>query len=961
MKRNHLRFIWGMLYLLLLLPSMLFAQAQSTLSGTVKDKTSGNPLAGVSVAVKGANTGAISSNTGGFTVRTNRAFPLTLVFSYVGYKTEEVTVNDANANISVEMSSTEILGLEVVVAASRVQESILKSPVSIEKLDSRAIKASPAPTFYDALANLKGVEMSTQSLTFKSVNTRGFNANGNTRVLQLTDGMDNQAPGLNFSVGNIVGISELDMDNVELIPGAASALYGPNALNGIVLLNSKNPFQYQGLSANVKTGILNESGRTSGTTGYYDVAVRYAKAFNNKFAFKVNFGYIKADDWQAHDTRDQSLLNGHTLADGTRANNEAYNGVNIYGDEINQNMTAALTAQANTPGSQLNTTLAAVAAQLGNTVTPQQILASALPAAANSYVSRTGYAEKDVADYNTKNMKINGALHYKIHENLEALIQGSYGTGTTVYTGADRYSIKNFRMGQYKAELRGTNFYVRLYTTQERSGDSYAVGTLASGINEAWKSSRDWFTQYFGTYATQSVGAFAQAYGQALRTGATPAQALAAGQNAVNANRGTFNTNARTVADNGRFLPGSPEFNAAAEKVKSKPIPGDATGVGAKFMDKTNLYQAEFMYNFKELVHFAEILIGGNYRVYTLNSEKTLFAVKDNGDEFNINEYGGYVQVMKNLLKEHIKLTGSLRYDKNENFKGQFSPRLSAVYTFLQNHNIRASYQTGFRIPTNQDQYIDLQTPQAHLIGGLPFLRERYGLNKGPVYTLESVQAGKPEQYVFRDFEPEKIRAWEIGYKGLVDQKLMIDAYVYTNNFKHFNGPQILVQPTSATTQNIFSVPVSLDKDIKSWGWALGLDYSLPASFTLGGNVSYNELLDADKLGSFLPMYNTPKVRYNLNFGNRNIAKSYFGFNVTWRWQDEFVWQSTFASNTVNVSNQGIIPAYGTLDAQVTKLFPKAKTTIKLGGANILNKKYVQSWGNPTVGSQWYVSLGYNL
>lgn len=103
----------------------------------------------------------------------------------------------------------------------------------------QAIKSAPAPSFYDALANLKGVEMSTQSLTFKSVNTRGFNANGNTRMVQMIDGMDNQAPGLNFSVGNIVGITELDLENAELIPGAASALYGPNAINGIVLLNSK--------------------------------------------------------------------------------------------------------------------------------------------------------------------------------------------------------------------------------------------------------------------------------------------------------------------------------------------------------------------------------------------------------------------------------------------------------------------------------------------------------------------------------------------------------------------------------------------------------------------------------------------------------------------------------------------------------------------------------------------------
>ncbi|WP_211302110.1 TonB-dependent receptor [Chitinophaga niastensis] len=938
------------------------AQTPATISGTVTDKTSGNGLSGVTVSIKGATAGTITSNSGGFQLKTTHTLPLTLIFSYVGYKSEERQISSADEKVNVQLATTEILGQEFVVAASRVQESILQSPVSIEKIDARTLKTSPAPNFYDAIGNLKGVEMSTQSLTFKSVNTRGFNSNGNTRVLQLNDGMDNQAPGLNFAVGNMVGIPELDLDNVELIPGAASALYGPNALNGILLMNSKNPFQYQGLSAQVKTGILSDAGRTKTNTGFYDVAVRYAHAFNNKWAFKLNIGYLKADDWQAYDKRDQSLANGHTLQDGTRANNEGYNGVNIYGDENTVNMHNVLNSQFMTPGSPLANQLAFLSAvAFKGTITPTQIFNGAIPGAGASSVTRTGYNEADVVDYGTKNLKLNGALHYKIHENLEALIQGSYGSGTTVYTGADRYSLKNFNMGQYKVELKSPDFYVRLYTTQERSGDSYAAGTLAAGVNEAWKSSQQWYGEYFSTYATQSIGTFAQAYGAALAGGATPADALTAAQNAVNTGRGTFYQNARAKADSGRYLPGTAAFNNAADKVKGKPIPGDANGVGAKFTDKTNLYQAEAMYNFHNLIHFAEILVGGDYRLYTLNSEKTLFALDDNGNEFRIKEYGGYLQIMKKLVDDHIKLTGSIRYDKNMNFKGQFSPRLSAVYTFLNTHNIRVSYQTGFRIPNNQNQYIDLVTPQAHLIGGLPFFRDRYHLNTGPVYTLQSVLAGNPQQYTFRDFEPEKIQAFELGYKSLIAQKLLIDAYIYHNNFKNLNGNQVLVQPVSATQQNIFSIPVSAAETIQSWGWAIGLDYSLPLHFTAGGNVSYNELNNEKNLKNFFAEFNTPKVRYSLNFGNRNIANSNIAFNVIWKWQDAFVWQSSFVGPNVYAGALSEIPSYGTLDAMVSKFFPKAKTTVKLGGANILNKGYVQSWGNPTVGAQWYVSLGYNL
>ncbi|NML39092.1 TonB-dependent receptor [Chitinophaga sp. G-6-1-13] len=954
--KSILKVCLGSLLLLMSFSLVLTAQTPTTITGTVTDKTSGNGMPGVTVVVKGATAGTITGNSGNFQLKTSHALPLTLVFTYVGYQTTEQVVSNANEKIAITLSTTEILGQEVVVAASRVQESILQSPVSIEKLDARALKASPAPSFYDALANLKGVEMSTQSLTFKSVNTRGFNSNGNTRVLQLNDGMDNQAPGLNFSVGNMVGIPELDLDNVELIPGAASALYGPNALNGIVLMTSKNPFQYQGLSAQVKTGFLNDGGRTSATTGFYDVAVRFAHAFNNKWAFKLNVGYVKADDWQAHDNRDQSLANGHTLQDGTRANNEGYNGVNIYGDEDPQNMYNLLKT-----GGTLNPQLAQISAAFGGTVTPDQIFNAAIPAPNRANITRTGYAESDVVDYNTKNLKLNGALHYKITENLEALIQGSYGSGTTVYTGADRYSLKDFNMGQYKVELRSPDFYVRAYTTQERSGDSYAGGILAKGINEAWKTSQAWYADYFGTYATQSLGTFVQTYKGALQGGATPAAAYTAAQNAIAAAMPTFFQNARAKADQGRLIPGTPEFNAAADQVKGKPIPGDAKGVGAKFTDKTNLYQLEFMYNFHKLIKFAEILVGGNYRRYALNSEKTLFAVDDNGNEFRINEYGAYVQVMKKLIDDHLKLTGSLRYDKNMNFKGQFSPRLSAVYTFLQTHNLRVSYQTGFRIPHNQDQYIDLVTPQARLIGGLPFLRERYGLNNGPVYTIQSLMAGAPKQYTFREFLPERIQAYELGYKAVIAKKLMVDAYIYKNDFKNMNGAQVLAKPTTTGGFQYFSVPVSAEETVKSWGWALGLDYSLPLNFTAGGNISYNELSNEKDLGTFLAMFNTPKVRYNLNIGNRNIANSNIAANVVWRWQQSYVWQSSFVGPNVNAAGQSEIPAFGTLDAMVSKFFPKAKTTVKLGGMNILNKSYVQSWGNPTIGSQWYVSLGYNL
>ena len=127
------------------------------------------------------------------------------------------------------------------------------------------------------VTSLKGVDVTTSSLTFKTPTTRGFNGSGNTRFNQLVDGMDNQAPGLNFSVASIIGLSELDVDNIELLSGASSALYGAGGMNGTLLINSKNPFKYQGLSVLVKEGIMHVGANSQrAASPYHNWTMRWA-------------------------------------------------------------------------------------------------------------------------------------------------------------------------------------------------------------------------------------------------------------------------------------------------------------------------------------------------------------------------------------------------------------------------------------------------------------------------------------------------------------------------------------------------------------------------------------------------------------------------------------------------------------------------------------------------------------
>jgi iron complex outermembrane recepter protein len=544
----------------LVLVTAIHAMAQTAVSGTVVDKATQESLPGVSVSVKGKTEGGSTNASGQFSFTTSQTTPFTIVVSYIGYGTVEREITGTATGLKIELAQQAVLGQEVVVAASRTPERILESPVSIERVGTAAIQQQAAATFYDGLVNLKGVEVSAQSLTFKSVNTRGFNANGNVRFNQFVDGMDNQAPGLNFAVGNIVGVSELDVENVELLPGASSALYGAGGTNGTLLITSKSPFTYQGFSALLKTGANHADNRQRDASPYQDMSLRYAKAFNNKFAFKVNFSYLTANDWQAQDYSNFNRVT-QAIKPGTRETDPNFDGVNIYGDEI-------------------NTTFGATAGLLNGQT-----------------VSRTGYAENVLVNYDTKSIKGSGAIHYKLTDNIEAIAQGNWGAGTSVYTGSDRYSLKDFTLGQYKLELRSADFFLRGYTTQERSGDAYNATALGTLINEYWKPSTTWFTQY------------AQMYNGA-RLGMIPGVPALS-----NADAHIF---ARTAADAGRPQPGSPEFDALKNDITSRTI-GPAGG--ARFNDKSNLYSVEGMYNLTNLVNKqSDVLVGERYRTNDLNS-----------------------------------------------------------------------------------------------------------------------------------------------------------------------------------------------------------------------------------------------------------------------------------------------------------------------------------------------------
>ncbi|HKH61773.1 MAG TPA: TonB-dependent receptor [Flavitalea sp.] len=940
-----------------------FAQT-STISGTVRNNMNKEVVPAVSVTIKGSAAGTFTDERGNFRITTDQKLPLTLIFSSIGFEQQEVTVSDASTTINVDFVPSSTMGVEVVISASRVPERILESPVSIERMGAGMIRQSAAPSFYQGLANFKGVDLVTSSLTFNTLSTRGFNGSGNLRFNQLVDGMDNQAPALNFSVGIILGPTELDIDNIELLQGASSALYGPGGMNGTLLMTSKNPFKYQGLSFQVKQGMMHTDQSQRSRAPYYDWTMRWGKKIGERFAFKIGGQFISAKDWQASDTRNLARNNVlSAVKPGDRKTDNNYDGINVYGDEASASMNSfaqvavaqnlpvivqGLTQVLGAPPTQAQLNAFFQNPNLIPPTGPTAPLNAGIKSLQPFYlglqnnvfkgqlVSRTGYDEIDVVDYNAYSVKLNAGAYYKVTDDIEASLILYWGAGTTVYTGADRYALKNFKLGQYKAEVKGKSWFLRAYTTQENSGDSYTATTAALAVNNSWKPNQTWFAQYTGTYS----GAILQ--------GATDSVAHVA---------------ARSAAETGRLLPGTTGFESAFNTA----INTDIKEGGAKFADKSSLYHYEGQWNLSEYFKVLEVLVGGNFRTYKLNSKGTIFA--DTTGPIKINEYGAYLQLQKRLFNDVLKLTASGRYDKSTNFDGRFTPRVTALVRVAKDNNVRLSYQTAYRFPSTQDQYINLNTPGTRLIGGLPSFQAFFHFDTNPVYTAESigayrlsVAAGMPnpallQKAQFETMEPETVNSYEIGYRGLPTSQLLVDAYVYYSVYKDFIGRVAVGR--AAPGGNIanplgsenYSYPVNSDESVKAIGWGIGIDYQMGRRYVARINFSGDQLNDVPP--QLVTFFNTPKFRYNLGLSNDALGRTNWGFNIIWRWQDKVNWQGTFGA--------GEIPAYGTLDAQVSYKFPKIRSLFKIGASNIINKYYVSAFGNPEVGGVYYVGFAYNV
>ena len=913
----------------------VFSYAQTTVTGSITDRNS-QPLSGATVVIVGTSTGVVADFDGNYSITSDMDTPFTIEASSVGFKAMSAEVNSSSTVDFVLEDNTALD--EVVVSASRTPQRIFESPVTIERFGIKDIKTNASADFYDGLENLKGVDINVNSLTFKAINTRGFATFANTRFVQLVDGMDNSAPALNFPLGNLLGMTETDVLSVEIIPGASSALYGANAFNGILLMESKNPFDHQGISGQYKHGITSQD--AAGDNEFRDLQVRWGHKFSDKVAMKVNFAFLLGTDWIADSEVDKL---GRVDENGVGLTRAAYNhdGINIYGDEVATNIKNV--------------------AQLMET-------GGLLPAGASALVpsvvvSRTGYREVDLTDHVARSKKADWGLYWRPDgtDDLEIQYVGKYGTGETVYQGTNRYAIENFLMTQHKLEVKSPNFFVRTYLNSDNAGDSYDMNFTAININRSWKSDNQWFGEYVGGIVGGTLAGLTMDAAHAL---------------------------GRATADTGRLIPGTQAYMDAKEAVITNP---DLT-TGAKFQDESKVYHSDWNYNFGHMWDWAEVQVGGSYRNYELNSSGTIYT--DYDGPINYGDVGVYTQVVKDMLDDKLRLTAAARYDKAEFSDGAITPRVALAYTAgeYDNHNFRVSYQTGYRNPTTQDLFIGLDVGIARLVGSSPdnparFVRDysvsaagqQLGIPATVTLTGESafnnsfsassVQAmaatGNPAllqasgvEYV----EAERLQSIEFGYRAKLSPTFIIDANLYRNAYENFISTEAVISPyygqvgdNSLSVLAIangdfetYSAYTNADAEVESWGATFGMATKIFKNYDLSANYTKSVLeFDEELYPDFSTYWNTPEHKVKVQFGNTSLFEN-VGFNVAWRWFSDFYWESTFGN--------GDVPATHVIDAQINFTLPKLKSTIKIGGANIGSQEYYTAFGSGFIGQQYYIS-----
>lgn len=278
--------------LLLALALPTSAQAQTgRISGTVTDSAHA-VLPGTQVTVVGTRYTGVTDPSGHFSISGIPAGTYDVRVQRLGQKAQVVNGVSVTAGgdtqLNVSLASVPLSLGGVVVSASRRAEKITDAPATITRIDAAAIQNTVGNSFAPALKEVKGIDFIQVGVTSVAINARGFNSAFNNRMLMMEDNRIAVLPENGLPVGGFTPIPKVDLAGIEVLVGPGSALYGPDASNGVLTLSTKDPREYPGTILEAAGGVRN----------FVDIQGRQAGVVNmGKLGYKITGEYQQAKDF----------------------------------------------------------------------------------------------------------------------------------------------------------------------------------------------------------------------------------------------------------------------------------------------------------------------------------------------------------------------------------------------------------------------------------------------------------------------------------------------------------------------------------------------------------------------------------------------------------------------------------------------------------------------------------------
>ncbi len=807
---------------------------------------------------------------------------------------------------------------EIVISSSRISEPLHYTPVSIFKLTPDQVNRSASPSFFDALEQVQGLQVITSSFGFKVLNARGFSQTTNVRFSQLVDGMDSQAPHIGGAIGNALGPTDLDLEQVEVVTGTASALYGMNTLNGLANLISRSPFESPGFSFQQKLG------RT--TQPFTESTLRFAHPFSSKFAFKVNVSFLKGQDWEASNARDIfPQANSSTGLLGE--NNPGKDLVNWYGDESPNRRTLSLKGK--------------------------------------SYlISRTGYAEKELLDYSISNRKGDLSLFFRPSLNSELSYTYRVALLDNVYQRANRFRLQDYLVQQHGFRYQSPVITIRAYTNSEYTGNSYNLRSMAENIDRSHRSDKDWFALYSSAFESVS---------------ATGLNATAAHQHARQvADLGRYEPGTQPFQE---LLAKLQQVNnwdqGAALKVKARFYHGELqanlTELSPKFLQALKF---EMWLGIDHRTY--SIGADGNYFVNPVKGRETEnILYSKTGGYLSLSKKFWEDKIQVGLVfradkNDYFKWTSNPRLsavfvpNAQHSFRVGYQEgyRFPSIFEAFANINSGGVKRIGglpiLSTGVFENSYLasSISNFQAAVLGDSNTL----GLSVSEAIAKHKEKLIKtPYTYL----EPERIQSLEGGYRGsLLGNRLNLTMDVYFSRFEKFiaqvnvNVPKttffdsIPFALNEKSLQSPYRVWTNSTSRVNSMGGSFGFTFQMNLNWSLMGNATHAKLSNSSRVDGLEDGFNTPEWILNVGLNANKLAKNWGG-GIHYRWQSRYYWQSFLVNDWV--------PEYGSLDMQLQYAFVKVPLSLKIAGTNLLNRKYYSYAAGPQVGRMGMITFTYGL